>query len=349
MVTPLNKDLFAQRIQGQETSLHFLRNGNTEVAITNYGARIVALIVPDRNNERQDVVVGFDSLEGYLHSTETYHGAIVGRYANRIARGKFSLHGNSYQLAINNPPNHLHGGPHGFHNQVWQVKAVTDTSIRLFHLSKNGEENYPGNLSISVLYQLSGDNELSIHYEAVTDEATIINVTAHPFFNLNGIGSGTIENHLLRINADHYNPVDESLIPTGIFPVDKTPLYFRTVKKIGAQIRDKNTQLEYGAGYDHNFVLNGEGARRVAEARGDRSGIRMTVITTEPGMQLYSGNYMQAENRIKYGLIDHFREAFCLETQHFPDSPNHPGFPSTVLEPGEIFRSSTTYGFSLDA
>jgi aldose 1-epimerase len=348
MLTKIRSDAFEQTLNGQKTSLYFLNNkNNVEIAISNYGARIVALIVPDINNQPTDVVVGFDSLNGYLNSTETYHGAIVGRYANRIARGQFSLNGNTYRLSINNPPNHLHGGAEGFNNQVWKVENVKNQSIELSYFSKDGEENYPGNLHISVTYTLSDQNELVIDYQATTDQETVFNITSHPFFNLNGQGSGTIENHLLRINADNYTPVDATLVPTGIFSVDNTPFDFRKPKLIGESINDDYEQLNYGAGYDHNFVLNGTGLRYAATAIGDKSDIVMEVITDQPGIQLYTGNWMQSENIIKYGLKDNHREAFCLETQHFPDSPNHPEFPSTVLKPGSAFRSTTIYKFSV--
>jgi aldose 1-epimerase len=348
MLQKLKPELFNETLNGQKLSLHFLRNSNDiEIAITNYGARIVALIVPDKNHEPVDVVVGFDSLKGYLQSTETYHGAIVGRYANRIAKGRFSLNGKTYQLSINNPPNHLHGGPKGFNNQVWKIEEATGNTIQLSYFSKDGEENYPGNLNVSLSYTLTDQNELIIKYEATTDEATVFNITAHPFFNLNGQGSGTIEDHLLQINANRYTPVDEALIPTGIFTVDNTPFDFRKEKRIGENINDANEQLQFGGGYDHNFVVNGTGLRLAGTARADKSGIVMEVITDQPGMQLYTGNFMKSENTIKYGLKDHRREAFCLETQHFPDSPNHPDFPSTVLQPDEVFRSTTVYKFSV--
>lgn len=347
MLTRINPHSFSEILNGKNVSLHFLRNkNNIEVAITNYGARTVALIVPDKNKNPTDTVVGFDSIKGYLTSTEPYHGAIVGRYANRIARGKFTLDGNEYQLAINNPPNHLHGGPNGFHHQVWTVDEANENRIQLSYFSKNGEENYPGDLSVSITYHLTDDNEFQLHYEATTDADTILNLTAHPFFNLNGIGSGGIENHLLQIHAENYTPVDDTLIPVGIFPVENTPFDFRKQKTIGQNINDNNEQLKYGAGYDHNFVLNGKDLRTVAKAIGDKSGIVMEVFTNQPGMQLYTGNYMKGQNQIKYGLTDKFREAFCLETQHYPDSPNHPLFPTTVLKPGEKFQSTTIYKFS---
>jgi len=348
MLTKISTASFDKTLNGQKTALYFLNNNNNaEIAITNYGARIVSLIIPDKNKQPTDVVVGFDSLEGYLNSTETYHGAVVGRYANRIARGRFTLNGNTYQLSINNPPNHLHGGPKGFNNQVWKVEEIKNQSIKLSYFSKDGEENYPGNLNIEVTYTLTNENELLINYEATTDEETVFNITSHPFFNLNGQGTGTIVNHSLQLNADNYTPVDETLIPTGIFTVAKTPFDFRKSKQIGENINDSDDQLKYGAGYDHNFVLNGNGLRNAARAIGDKTGIVLEVITDQPAIQLYTGNWMQGENNIKYGLNDNHREAFCLETQHFPDSPNHSNFPSTVLQPGKAFRSTTIYKFSV--
>lgn len=340
----LNKELFRKTIEGKETELFLLKNKNgMEVALTNYGARIVAMVFADKNGNQVDVVTGFDSISGYQHSSEAYFGAIVGRYANRIARGKFALNGKNYQLNINNTPNHLHGGPLGFHYQVWTREAANNASVKLAHLSKDGEENYPGNLSISVTYALSDHNELIIHYEATTDQDTVINVTSHPFFNLNGQGTGDVMDHQLQINSSHYTPVDDTLIPTGIVPVDQTPFDFRVSHKIGDHIDDDNEQLRYGGGYDHNFVLDGQGLRSVAKAAGDKTGIVLEVVTDQPGMQLYTGNFMNSENRIRYGLTDARRSAFCLETQHFPDSPNQPGFPSTILRTGDVFSSTTVY------
>jgi aldose 1-epimerase len=350
MLKKLEPELFKSKINGKETSLHFLKNNNgVEVAITNYGARVVALIVPDANKEPVDVVVGFDSLQGYLDSKETYHGAIVGRYANRIAYGKFSLNGKDYQLPINNPPSHLHGGPKGFNTQVWNIENATASSIQLSYFSEDGEENYPGNLNVVVTYTLTDNNELKIDYKATTDQPTVINLTAHPYFNLNGQGNGTIENHVLQITADNYTPVDAQLIPTEIVPVNNTPFDFRTSKNIGQDIHSDNQQLKYGVGYDHNFVLNGQGLRSAGTAVGDRSHIGMEVVTDQPGMQLYTGNHLKGENAIKYGYKDNYRESFCLETQHYPDSPNHPEFPSTVLNPGEEFHSTTIYRFFVQA
>lgn len=341
----MNTAAFETRIRGRKTCLIMLHHGGMKVAITNYGARIVQLIVPDASGKETDVVIGFDSIEGYLNSKETYYGAIVGRYANRIARGRFSLDGNDYQLAINNPPNHLHGGPDGFHHQVWEVEEQTGSSVCLHYFSEDGEEEYPGNLDVYVRYTITDEQELLIEYEATTDAATVLNFTSHAFFNLNGQGNGTIHDHQLQIHATHYNPVNGSLIPAGIVPVTGTPFDFLQPHTIGSRINENDQQLVYGAGYDHNYVLDGNGYRTVARAVGDRTGISMDVLTDQPGMQLYSGNYLKSENPIKYGMIDEFRTAFCLETQHFPDSPNQPQFPSTVLRPGETFRSRTAYRF----
>jgi aldose 1-epimerase len=315
------------------------------VDVTNYGARLVTIVVKDKDGNDTDVVLGFDSIQGYLDSKEAYFSALVGRYANRIANGKFALEGKTYQLSTNNPPNHLHGGPQGFHVQVWDVDAVNDNSITLSYLSKNGEEGFPGNCKVAVNYTVTEKNELVISYEASTDGATIINLTSHPYFNLNGQGNGTIVNHLLQINADNYTPVNGSLIPRGIETVEGTPFDFRQAKPIGKNINDDDEQLRYGSGYDHNYVLNGKGFRPAAKVTGDLSGITMEVLTDQPGMQFYSANHLKGENRIKYGKVDGPREAFCLETQHFPDSPNQPQFPSTVLQPGEVFMSKTVYRF----
>ena len=336
-----NKD-FEASISGRQTGLFELKNGQGTVAwITNFGARIVGLITKDKNAGEVDVITGFSSISNYLNATETYHGAIIGRFANRIAQGRFQLKGKNYQLAINNPPNHLHGGPNGFHNQVWEVLQSDSTSLQLSYFSPDGEENYPGNLTVYLRYSLSEDNELAIEYEATTDASTIINLTSHPFFNLNGQGIGTVNNHHLQVSAQMYTPVDKDLIPTGLAPVVNTAFDFRTLRTIGERIQDEDEQLKFGAGYDHNFVLDGKGFRKVATAIGDVSGIHMDVYTDQPGMQLYSGNFMKGENVIKYGLRDLHRGAFCLETQHFPDAPNHPEFPDTILEPGQVFQTKT--------
>jgi aldose 1-epimerase len=343
----LDKEQFKEWVKGKQTGLYYLQNDRgLTVAITNYGARIVALWFPDSKGEPVDVVTGFDSMKNYLASSEPYHGAIIGRFANRIAQGRFPLKGKEYQLFINNPPNHLHGGPQGFHNQVWEVKKEGSTALTLSYISPDGEEHYPGNLTVGLTYTVTDANELLIGYTARTDASTIINLTSHPFFNLNGQGTGPVYDHLLQVDADEYTLVNDQLIPTGIAPVEGTPFDFRETRSIGERIDNEDDQLVFGSGYDHNFVLKGKGMRKVAMATGDQTQIMMEVHTDQPGMQLYSGNFMKGENNVKYGLKDGYRFAFCLETQHFPDAPNHPGFPSTVLEPGDVFQSRTIYKFS---
>jgi aldose 1-epimerase len=345
-----NKSNFQQTIGGIDVSLYQFKNSNNaQLSITNYGARIVSLLVPGKNGELIDVVVGFDSIENYLQATEVYHGATIGRYGNRIALGKFSIGSKEYQLPVNNPPNHLHGGPAGFHTKVWDVNSVDSNSIQLSYLSVDGEEGYPGNLQTTIRFTFTDENEVVIFYEATTDNPTILNLTNHAYFNLNGLGSGTIVNHQLQLNADHYTPVNETLIPTGsIDKVCNTPFDFTTPTAIGKKIKEKNQQLLFGNGYDHNMVLNkkGEGVQLAATAVGDVTGLQMEVYTDQPGVQFYTGNFMSGENLIKGHVPDHFRTAFCLETQHFPDSPNHSNFPSTVLNPGEQFQSTTIYKFT---
>lgn len=338
---------FEQVIDGKQTDLYVLKNSaGIQAAITNYGGRIVSLIVPDKAGKPVSVVVGFDSVQGYANSSEPYFGATIGRYGNRIAKGRFMLMGREHQLSVNNGVNTLHGGRNGFQSKVWDAKKLNDSTLELSYLSKDGEEGFPGNLNVKVVYSLTGDNALKCEYEAITDKPTVVNLTNHAFFNLNGEGSGSIENHLLQIDADHYTPVDSTLIPNGnIQLVEHTPFDFRTAKPIGKEISYKDKQLEYGRGYDHNYVLNGTGMKKAAKVVGDKSGIVMEVYTEEPGLQFYSGNFMQSHNKLRKGMDD-FRTAFCLETQHFPDSPNEPVFPSTVLKPGERYHSVSVYRFS---
>jgi aldose 1-epimerase len=344
----LDKELFKEWVKGKQTGLYYLQNDRgLHLAITNYGARIVALWFPDSKGHPVDVVTGFDSMKNYLSSSEPYHGAIIGRFANRIANGRFPLKGKQYQLFINNPPNHLHGGPQGFHNQVWEVEKQEKTELTLSYVSSDGEEHYPGELTVELSYSVTNANELVIGYTARTDAATIINLTSHPFFNLNGQGTGPVHKHLLQVDADDYTRVNDRLIPTGIASVEGTPFDFRKARSIGERIDSEDDQLVFGSGYDHNFVLKGQGMRKVATATGDQTHITMEVHTDQPGMQLYSGNFMKGENTVKYGLKDGYRYAFCLETQHFPDAPNHSEFPSAVLEQGEVFQSRTIYKFSV--
>lgn len=321
----------------------------TKAVFTNYGGRLVSLTVADKNGKPTDVVVGFKNAAEYEASTEPYFGATIGRVGNRIAKGKFTLDGKEYQLFTNNGPNTLHGGKNGFQAVVWTAKQTDNHTLELTYLSKDLEENFPGNLHVKVTYALTDNNELKMDYEATTDKKTPVNLTNHAFFNLNGEGSGTILNHVIQINADRYTPVDATLIPTGkIEPVAGTPLDFRKKLVIGTNIEVKNEQLKNGGGFDHNYVLNenkAQGLNMAARVTGDKSGITMDVLTLEPGLQFYSGNFMQSKNTFKSAAKDDFRTAFCLETQHFPDAPNQATFPSIILEPGKTYRTSSVYRF----
>jgi len=323
--------------------------GGLHAKMSATGARLVSLVVPDKNSRPTGVVLGFYTIAAYNHSTEPYFGATIGRYGNRIAKGKFNLDGKDYQLSINNGPNTLHGGKQGFQYKQWQVSQPDQQTLAFSYLSKDGEEGFPGNLSVRVIYKLTNDNSLQIDYYATTDKTTVINLTNHAFFNLNGEGSGSIGGHALIINADNYTPVDSTLIPTGkIASVKGTPFDFTRSMAIGVRIHDHNDQLMNGKGYDHNFVLNPHTIKSIAaKVTGDKSGITMRVYTDQPGLQFYSGNFMQSKNQLR-GYKDDFRTAFALETQHFPDSPNEPGFPSTVLKPGQTYHSTTIYKFSVN-
>lgn len=330
--------------------LYTLTNSNgVETSITNYGGRVVTLKVPDRAGKFADVVLGFDSLDPYLGNSP-YFGALIGRYGNRIGKARFTLDGKEYKLAANNGPNALHGGVVGFDKVLWKGEEGTgeEPSLKLTYLSKDGEEGYPGNLSVTVVYTLTDRNELRIDYEAATDQDTVLNLTNHSYFNLAGEGVGDILGHEIMINADRFTPIDSGLIPTGeLKPVKGTPFDFTKSTAIGARINDKDQQIQFGKGYDHNFVLNGGGgltlAARVVEPH---SGRIMEVLTTQPGVQFYTGNFLDGSVKGKGGKAYPYRSAFCLETQHFPDSPNKPGFPSVVLKPGEKFTSTTVYRFT---
>ena len=344
---------FQTEIGGKKTDLYLLKNEQIEVYITNYGARIVSLLSPDKQGIMGDVVLGFKSIADYQKAKTPFHGCIIGRYGNRIAKGNFELDGTSYQLPINNNENHLHGGPEGFHNQVWEVVSADDNSIVMTYLSKDGEMGYPGNLSVEVTYAINDKNELLIAYKATTDKATPINLTNHAFFNLAGQAKGSINDHLLMLNADHFTPVDEGLIPFGeIRSVEGSPFDFRRAKTIGQDLNQQatDTQLRYGGGYDHNFVLN-----KVAEGNLDlaarvvdpKSGRQMDVYTEEPGIQFYGGNFMDGGDIGKYGNPFDYRGSFALETQHYPDSPNQDNFPNTILQPGETYQTQSIYRFSV--
>ena len=341
---------FKKQIDNQEVSLFILKNKNGFICqITNFGARIVSLFVPI-SNQHIDVVLGYDFIENY-QKDDFYLGAIAGRYANRIAKGKFSLDDKEYSLFVNNGPNALHGGKKGFDKVVWKASPILningEESVELEYLSMDGEEGYPGNLQVKVIYTLTHDNEIKIDYKAVTDAKTILNLTNHVYFNLNGAGEGTIGSHDLVLNADYFTPTDAGAIPTGeMRSVTNTPMDFRIAYKIGDRINDDYVELKQGIGYDHNWVLNKESdaLSHVATVSEASTGIQLKVFTTEPGVQFYSGNYLNIEKG-KDGKSYPTRSGFCLETQHFPDSPNHEDFPSTVLNPNETYTQTTIYQF----
>lgn len=347
-----SKKGFENTIDGKKTDLYILKNrNNVQAAFTNYGGRIVSMLVPDKNGKLTDVVVGFDEVEKYKNSTEPYFGATIGRFGNRIANGKFTLDGKEYSLFTNNGPNTLHGGKKGFQDVVWDATQPDSQTVVFTYLAKDMEEGFPGNLHVKVTYMLTDDNSIKMDYQATTDKNTIVNLTNHAFFNLNGEGSGTILNHMVQINASEYTPVDSTLIPLGkMEPVAGTPFDFTKLTSIGARIELKNEQLKNGGGYDHNFVLNNKldkGFHHAAKVIGDKSGIVMDVYTEEPGLQFYSGNFMKSKNIFKNGSKDDFRTAIALETQHFPDSPNQPSFPTTILKPGETYHTTSIYTFSV--
>ena len=342
---------FQTEIEGKKTDLYQLKNEKIEVYITNYGGRIVSLLSPNRSGKMGDVVLGFKSIGDYQKAKTPYHGCLIGRYGNRIGKGKFNLNGTTYELPINNNENHLHGGPDGFHNQVWDVIAVNQNSIVMTYMSKDGEMGYPGNLKVEVTYSING-NELSIAYKANTDKATPVNLTNHAFFNLAGEARGSINDHLLMINASNFIPVDKGLIPLGeIQSVEDSPFDFRKAKTIGRDLNQQGSdiQLSHGGGYDHNFVLDKESqgsmslAARVVDPK---SGRQMDIFTEEPGIQFYGGNFMDGSDVGKYGTKFKYRASFALETQHYPDSPNQPKFPSTILNPGETYQTKSIYKFS---
>ncbi len=341
---------FGKTTTGETVELYTLKNAQgTTVKITPYGGIITSILVPDRNGKMGDVVHGFDTLAGYTDKVP-FFGALIGRYGNRIAKGRFTLDGQTYTLACNNGVNHLHGGIKGFDKVLWTAAPIKPgvPSLTLTYLSKDGEEGYPGNLSVTVTYTLTDDNQLVIDYRASTDKKTIVNLTNHTYFNL--AGTGTILDHEVRIDADLYTPVDAGLIPTGeLAPVAGTPFDFRTPTAIGARINADNEQLKLGGGYDHNWVLNGAMGtlRKVAEVYERTTGRVLEVLTVEPGMQFYTGNFLDGTLTGKGGQVYAYRSGFCMETQHYPDSPNHPDFPTTVLNPGETYQTQTIYKFSV--
>ncbi len=351
--TPFKKEAFGKLADGRAVDIYTLTNRNgAEVRITNYGAAVVSLKVPDRAGKFEDVVLGYDSLDGYL-TNAPYIGTVIGRYGNRIAKGRFSLNGVEYKLVLNNGENHLHGGIVGFDKVLWDAKpskALNGAALQLNYLSRDGEEGYPGNLSVRVVYTLTNRNELRVDYYATGDKTTVVNLTQHSYFNLSGQGNGDILGHQLMINAARFTPTDAGAIPTGeLRAVKGTPFDFTAPMSIGARINDADEQLVLGKGYDHNFVLNGKNGtlRQAARALDTRSGRVMEVWTTEPGVQLYTGNYLDGSKIGKDGKVYKYRYGFCLETQHFPDSPNRPKFPSTVLRRGAEYRTTTVFKFSV--
>lgn len=329
--------------------LFTLTSPQLRVRVMEYGARLVSVEAPDRSGHKVDVVLGYSSLADYI-SQKGYFGATVGRYANRIAKGKFSLDGKTYQIPINNNGNALHGGPQNFSSKLWQGQAVGDNAAEFTLHSADNEMGFPGAMTVHVRYTLSGDR-LRIDYSATTDKATVVNLTNHSYFNLAGEGSGDVLAQKVRLNADRFTPVDATLIPTGeLRSVAGTPLDFRTLTAIGARIDDSYEQMRLGGGYDHNYVVNGRAGtlREAAYVVDPASGRTLTVLTTEPGVQLYSSNGLKSAVKGYGGAVYGNHGAFCLETQHYPDSPNHPDFPSTVLRPGKQFSSSTVFVFGME-
>jgi aldose 1-epimerase len=343
----VTKSVFGEMPDGRKVDIYTLEEGALKARVMTYGARLVSLEVPDRNGKTADVVLGYDSLEPYTKDPKTYFGAIVGRYGNRIAHGTFELDGKRYHLPINDGDNSLHGGTVGFDKVLWQGKEIPG-GVELTLVSKDGDQGYPGTLTARVRYTLEA-HALKIEYFATTDKDTVLNLTNHSYFNLAGEGQGDILGHVLTIPADRYTPVDSGLIPTGeLAPLAGTPLDFRKPAPIGARIHDNFEQLRLGKGYDHNFVLNGQmGAlHEAAQVVDPKSGRVLTVETTQPGVQFYSGNFLDGTAHGKHGHVYNQNAALCLETQHFPDSPNHPKFPTSELKPGETYHYVTVFKFS---
>lgn len=350
----LPAESFSAIVKGEQVQLYTLSNSNgLTVQLTNYGARIVSMWVPDNTGKMQDVVWGYNSIAEYLTTPSIHSGPVVGRFGNRIGKGQFTLDSIDYQLTINDGENHLHGGTKGYECCVWQAEELSvdgKAAVKMTYLSQDGEEGYPGNLTLSVIYALTDNNELTINYEATTDAPTIINPTSHVYFNLSGTTKNTILNHVLQLNADAFTPTDAGLIPTGeISPVAGTPLDFTRPTVIGERINADYEPLIFGKGYDHNFVLNKSGneVSLAAIMYSPESGIRMTVKTDQPAIQFYSGNFWDGATTGHRGDVDTYRSAFALETQNFPDAPNHDNFPSSVLRPGETYTQVAIYQFDV--
>lgn len=348
-LSTLDTAKFGGSIDGKVVKLYTIKNNDLTAMITNYGGRLVSLMVPDKEGKPTDVVLGFTTAENFKAATEPYYGATIGRVGNRIAKGKFTLDGKDYSIFTNNGQNTLHGGKKGFQDVVWDAEQLSDSSLVLTYHSPDGEENFPGNLDVKVTFTATAANGIRFDYEAKTDKRTPVNLTNHAFFNLNGEGNGTINDHLLKIEANAFTPVDSTLIPLGENkPVEGTPFDFTKAATIGSRVEEQNEQLTFGGGYDHNFVLS-KGAKYglAATATGDKSGITMQIYTDQPGVQFYGGNFMKGENTLKNGVKDDYRTAIALETQHFPDAVNQPKFPSIILDPGKVYKTTSEYIFSI--
>ncbi len=343
------KENFITSCNGKATALYYLKKkNNLQAALTNYGARIVSLLVPDKNGSLTDINLGFDNIFDYINAKDQCYGAIVGRYAGRIADGKFRIDGVRYQLAVNNGNNAIHGGNTGFQTRVWDAEQISNQSVKFVYTSADGEEGYPGTFTIQTIYTLTDNDELKIELEYSSDKKTIANIINHNFYNLNGEGAGDINNHLLQINTDKFNAINEDCIPTGIASVKNTPFDFIDFHTIGERINANDVQIKNGTGYDHTYAFDkGVSALpvKVATAIGDTSGIAMKVYTTEPGVHFYTGNFMQGLHTFKSGVQDDSRTAFCLETQHYPNSPNNPEAPSTIKDAGKKYTSVTIHKF----
>jgi aldose 1-epimerase len=348
----INPLAFNKVIDGKQVKLFTIKNTKgMEICVTNFGARIVSWMVPDKSGKIEDVVLGYDSIDGYLNSKESYFGAAIGRYGNRIAKGEFSLGDLQFKLAQNNGVNSLHGGINGFSRRIWEVVQKSENELNFSLVSADMDEGFPGELSVAMSYRLSNDNELVIQYEAKCDKPTIVNLTNHSYFNLHGAGNGSILDHKLTLLADYFTPIDSTLIPTGeILPVDKTPFDFRSPVFIGDRINSDDQQIRFGLGYDINYVLRKSDEEKptlAASVFEPQSGRLLEVFTDQPGIQFYSGNFLDGKYPGKKGKTYNYRTGFCLETQHFPNSPNQPNFPSVELDPDKVYSHTCIYKFSV--